>query len=530
MQTDNPNADSNFGARSFVRKASLRKISFKWHKLLAWVGAFALLGFVLSAITHPLLVWTGPQSTAFRPPQAIIDTQHVKQIETVLTQHQINRAVVVKLVPSKDKVLLQVTEDAKQPRRYFDLQSGAELPDYDQQHAIWLARYYALGGDTSVAVRSVTFQTEFDHAYPWVNRLLPVYKVSFENEQNLNAYVYTEINALGSLGNDYKTRLQGLFRTLHTWSWLDGFEYARVIIMAGLLLSLFAMAVTGLTLVLTLKRRKNMASTNRWHRSIANIVCVPILAFCISGFWHLLHNMQTGNDAQYNSQRTGLQLSAPINLTANVVGLNKIKDLPAASLNQLSLISHQGELFYRLSLPVKPQKRVGENKISPTDNANSEHAHHDMPTRKARFDGLKSERGGQYYSVENGERAELTDKDVALALALKHTSLDASALNSARLVTRFGPNYDFRNKRLPVWQFDFNSDSGDTVFVDPATGAIVDSITNNDRYEGYSFSFLHKWNFLTPFIGRQWRDAIIVLILLLIITMTGLGITMRYKR
>jgi len=203
------------GRRSAFNKVRLRKKSFKWHMLLAWVAAFALLGFVLSAITHPLLVWTGPQSTAFRAPQAVINAQQVNNIQAILQQHQINKAIVAKLVPSKDRVLLQVTENVQQARRYFDLGTGAELPNYDQEQAIWLARYYAFSGDESVAIRSVTFQTEFDDAYPWVNRLLPVYKVNFDNEQNLSAYIYTEINALGSLGNDYKTRLQSLFRNLY---------------------------------------------------------------------------------------------------------------------------------------------------------------------------------------------------------------------------------------------------------------------------------------------------------------------------
>jgi len=511
---------NSFSQNSGLKKVMIRKRSFQWHIMLAWVAAFALLGFTLSAITHPILVWTGPQSTAFRPPQAVIEAQHINNVKEVLTQHQISQAVVAKLVPSKQGVLLQVTENTQQPRRYFDLQSATELPNYDQQHAVWLARYYALGGDESVPVRNVTFQTEFDSAYPWVNRLLPVYKINFDTEQNLSAYIYTEINALGSLGSDYKTRLQSIFRTLHTWSWLDGFEYARVIIMAGLLLSLFAMTLTGLALIMTLKSRANMTRKSRWHRTIANIVCLPILAFCISGFWHLLHNMQLDGNAQYDTQVSGLQLGLPINLSK----LNAVEQLPKTALNQLSVIEHKGELFYRMSLPVKPQTRQTKPAVSP------EHAHHEKPTRNARFNGQKSERGGRYYSATNGKQVALNDKDVALDLALMHLNLNESDLGNSRLVTRFGPNYDFRNKRLPVWQFDFNSENGDTLFVDPATGAIVDSINNSDRYEGYSFSFLHKWNFLTPFIGRQWRDAIITLILLLTITMTGLGLIMRLKR
>ena len=507
-----------------LNKVLIRKRSFQWHLILAWVAAFALLCFTVSAITHPILTWTGPQSSAFRAPQALINANHVNNVPAILAKHKISQALVAKLVPSERGVLLQVTENAKQARRYFDPVSGLELANYDQQHAIWLARYYALGGDESIAVRDVVFQTEFDHAYPWVNRLLPVYKITFESDQNLSAFIYTEINALGSISNDYKTRLQRVFQTLHTWSWLDGFEYARLIIMVCLLLSLFAMTLTGLALIFSLKRRPGMSNKGRWHRTFANIVCLPILAFCISGFWHLLHNRQTSEQAQYDTQISGLQMGAPINLqTLHIKTPDLVKDLPSTALNQLSVIEHQGDLFYRMSLPVKR----GEQSPPAVD---PEHAHHEKPTRNARFDGQKSESGGRYYSVSNGQAVQLNDKDVAFEIALKHLGLQKNKLINSNLVTHFGPNYDFRNKRLPVWQFDFNTSNGDTVFVDPVTGVIVDSLTNSDRYEGYSFSFLHKWSFLTPFIGRQWRDALVVMILLLCMTMTGLGVAMRYKR
>jgi len=215
-----------------MSKITMRKKSFQWHLLFAWFAGFALLAFCISGITHPILAWTGPQSSAFMPPRAAMQADQVNVIQDILKRHNIEQAIVVKLVPSARGVVLQVTEDNDQARRYFDLTSFDELINYDQQQAEWLARYYALGGDKSVPVESIIFQTEFDHSYPWVNRLLPVYKVTFANEQNLSTYVYTEINALAGLSNDYKTTLQSIFRNLHTWSWLNNVDNARILIMA----------------------------------------------------------------------------------------------------------------------------------------------------------------------------------------------------------------------------------------------------------------------------------------------------------
>ena len=68
------------------------------------------------------------------------------------------------------------------------------------------------------------------------------------------------------------------------------------------------------------------------------------------------------------------------------------------------------------------------------------------------------------------------------------------------------------------------------VFIDPATGILVDRLVDKDRYEGYSFSFLHKWNFLTPFIGREVRDIFIAILMGLIIIFVGLGLAMKWNK
>lgn len=500
-----------------MSKISLRKNSFQWHLLFAWAAGFALLAFCISGITHPILSWTGPQSSAFMPPRAVMQANQVNVINDILNKHNIDQAIVVKLVPSEQGVVLQVTEHNDQARRYFDLSNFAELPNYDVKHAEWLARYYALGGDTSVKVRKIEFQTEFDNSYPWVNRLLPVYKVTFDNDQNLSTYVYTEINALAGLSNQYKTIMQAVFRNLHTWSWLNGVDYARILIMACLLLSIIAMTLTGIALVLLLKTRKKMPLKARVHRYLAYFLWLPLLGFSISGFLHLL---------QYGFADThrGLKLGDPISLTA-LQNASPISNLPTAPLNQISIVSHQGQLAYRLG--VAPQSTHHKK-----PSGGGEHAHHDMSakeTRIARFDGQATEQGGLYYSVLAGEEITINDRDVAVSIAAKQLNVDPSQLIDAQLIKHFGLHYDFRNKRLPIWQITFDTELGDMVFIDPATGTLVDRLVDQDRYEGYSFSFLHKWNFLTPFIGRQVRDIIMAIVLLLIMIFVGVGLTMRQR-
>lgn len=495
-----------------MSNAKLRKTSFVWHRKLAWFGLLALLLFIVSALTHPILSWTGPKAAKFRPPTALIEADSISRIPSILKRHTIESALVVKIMPSDVGNVLQVTENKLHPRRYFDLSSGKELTDFDEKHAIWLANYY-LGNQSPATVKSVEFRTEFDSAYPWVNRLLPVYRVQFDDESNTSTYVYTELNALAGMGNDYKTSMQSIFRNLHTWSWLNGVEYARIVIMALLLVSVFFLTLAGIGLLILVRGRKSSTATAKIHRYVAYVVALPLLCFCISGFYHLLHY------GLVDTHR-GMVSGEPIDLN-KLSHQVKLNELAATELNHASLVMHQSDLYYRLSLPPKPATRT-----APV--TGGEHAHH--ANRIARFKGQPTEAGGLYYSAKNGDKTDITDREVATELASQYLNEPREQITNTQIITRFGMHYDFRNKRLPVWQIDFDNDAGDKLFIDPATGTVVDRLVNQDRYESYSFSFLHKWNFLTPFTGRFWRDVLVVIILSLSLLLSILGLTMKLRR
>lgn len=486
-------------------KATILKDSVKWHKTLGWLGGTALLIFAISGITHPIMSWTSPKQTAYFPPQVKINANHVKTIPKILEQHNINKAIMVKIVPSENGLVIQVTEHNDEPRRYFDLVSYKELENYDKEHAIWLARYYT--GKKDANINSVTFQMEFDNAYPWVNRLLPVYRISFDTEDNLTAFVYTEVNALANLTNDWKTTVQSIFRFMHTWSWLDDFENVRVFLMLMLLICLFGMAATGTALVFLIKNRKILDSKRRIHRFVAYIVWLPLLAFSASGTYHLLQNAYGDN---HRGLVLGNTIDIPSNKLSGEISLEKYSKLP---LNAISVVkSNKEKLVYRLGIP---KGMHGQN-----------------INKNMKYDGMVIEKPAIYLDTLTGEEVNVTDKDMAIYYAGKYIGLDKDEIINTRLVTHFGPYYDFRNKRLPVWRIDYNSKLGDKLFIDPATGILVDRLVDKEKYESYSFSFLHKWNFLNPIIGRKARDILIIFILTLSIGLTILGfiILLRKKK
>ncbi|MES2662537.1 MAG: hypothetical protein V4629_04455 [Pseudomonadota bacterium] len=475
----------------------LRK-SINWHRSIAWIGGIGLLIFIISAMTHPLMSWTGPKQSVFFPPQMAMDSKLIENIPVILKKYNLQKALIIKVVPSQGEPLLQVTANETQPRRYFDLISLNEKENYDAIQAEWLARYYT--SQQKAPIRAIHFQSEFDASYPWVNRLLPVYKIEFDTKDNLTAFVYTELNVLASLTNDWKNILQNIFRNLHTWSWLDNSELVRVGIMIIFLSSIAALLITGISMILLMKRRKILAPNRRWHRYIAYIIWIPLLGLVTSGGYHLLHHSFTENIR-------GLRIGHPIDL--NSLNLASNISLKANTpLNEISLIAIGMDKFaYRLSMP---QGKPGEM---------IEHDH--------RFHGATTEKSAMYIDALSGKKIVLTDKELAIQFTNNHLGLNEEDVTRTELITHFGTLYDFRNKRLPVWRIDYGTE---IVFIDAATGILVDRLQNKERYEATVFSYLHKWNFLVPIMGRESRDIVTIVILIFTLALSLLGLKLSLKR
>ena len=483
---------------------TLISLMVRLHKTLFWLVSAALLIFALSGMLHPIMTWTGPKAVKFFPPQGVFDSQQMHNIPLVLSEHDIDQALLVKVIPSEQTPLLQVTEHEYQPRRYFSLVNQREIIGHDEQQASWLASYYS--GLPREDILSIEFQTEFDEAYSWVNRLLPVYKVRFKGDEGLVLYVYTETNALASIVDHQKVFFQTWFKWLHTWNGLDNIDFVRVAIITVLVLSLLVMALTGGYLLFRLPKRKIRDASRRWHRYIAHVLWIPLVLFTTSGLYHLFQNTLV-------EPEQGMRLGKVLQLDSASLRSLDLAVYEGKPLNAVSLI-HTDALGFalRLSYPIG----VHEKDVSQQD----------------RFKGKPTELKAIYLGHSHSQKQVLDfrDEDYVREVAAQYMELSEQRIHSIDQVHRFGPEYDFRNKRLPVWRVDFDTPNHDTLFIDPATGMLVDRISDISRYERYSFSFLHKFNFLTPFMGRQQRDLVIVCLLVGFIVLMIFGCRVRFSR
>ena len=475
----------------------------RWHRKIAWSSAIVLFIWGISAITHPLMSWFGPQAERFYPPSMQVSGEPLEKL-TALIQSVPNLADarLIKLVPSKNGPLLQLTFDQHRPRQYYDLHSRQPLHNQDFLQAQWLASYYT--GLEVDLIETVEFHTQFSDQYPKVNRLLPVYKVQFGGERPVQAFVYTESGALASLSNPFKHRVQWLFQHLHTFKWLDSLEYGRLILVSLFMLCLLASAIVGFMLILSIKSRLIRDGKRRYHRRLGYILWFPLLAWSASGFYHLWQMSLV--ETQY-----GIRLDQPFSaLESATINTQSLQKLNAEAINSLSLIRGPDlHLYWRASVAQSV----------------------DQVDREQRFAGKSSEYNALYLPASfSGDSASLDDAKLATAMAMRFSGLDASQLSKPTPVRRFGPDYDFRNKRLPVWKVALADSAATTLFVDTTTGILVDSSTRVDRVERWSFSVLHKWSPLTGLTGRKWRDGFMVATVVLLLLISTLGIALLVKR
>lgn len=500
-------------------KTKTARWSYSKHQWLGLIGGISLLVWGLSGLTHIAMVLFGPQQAAFMPPAASVALEGARPIAETLAKAGITEAVAVKTVPAPGGgVLWQVTPAADGARRYFRPADGSEVTGGDRAQAEVLTRHYLA---TDRAISSAKLQTEFDADYPWVNRLLPVWKLEFAGEDGLTAYVHTETSSLAAVNNTTKTRLQSVFRALHTWEWVPpGRDWLRVVVIALMVGSLLALGLTGIAMLVTVRRKKRLPGARGWHRMAGYALALPLIMLSASGIYHLIQSALVPPVSQ-------LKMGKPVNVAsgkwpveADWALIAKGRDIASVALVE----GAEGQPIYRVGLAPKGPMGGGEHDHDPAkvaaDHGMTGHDHAAMmaaqakaPTtdaeiREARFAGIKPDGPAIYLDAATGNVVNSGDKDLALAIARRFTGAPDSKVTGVQLVTRFSHEYDFRNKRLPVWRVDYGEPVSASLFVDTGAGVLVDRVADGEKPERLVFSFIHKWNFLFP-VGRLAQNVIV---------------------
>ena len=422
------------------------------HRRIGWMAALAFLLWAFSGILHPVMTWTNPRPVAFTPPA--IENALPFDVLKLLQKNRIEDITALRVIGDK----LQITTG--QTRTVIDSRTGKIIPDADKDRAIFLARHYT--GLKDESVKSVTPIYEFNDEYPYINRYLPVWKVTFERNDGLSVWVDTGEDRLGSITNHRKEILQSLFQNLHTAKFLDGIEPLRLTYIALAVGSIFFMTLAGFLMLMG--RKGSLVGTRRWHRTLAYIVTIPIFMFTISGTFHLF-------------------MQSPV--------LDKTPDYTA---------SHTS----RTALKYPPE---GNNPklITLADNESWWR----VETKGA---------GASYKNATNGNM--LTEDYFVRHIA------NVDEKQPVQKITGFTDEYGFAFKRLPVYRVE---NINAVIFIEPQTGIIAARVSKMNVAEQWSFSNLHKWQFLN-FIGRVQRDIVQISFILLAFITAMMGIRLLVKR
>ncbi|MGZ8479028.1 MAG: hypothetical protein ACXW6K_13295, partial [Candidatus Binatia bacterium] len=188
-----------------------------------------------------------------------------------------------------------------------------------------------------------------------------------------------------------------------------------------------------------------------------------------------------------------------------------------AAVETISMVKIGGQTYYRVqpAAELVPKQQPG-------------HGHHDshIPHGKATPGQVFAQRVPVFISARDGET--LDDGAQRHAIEIAQRVVAAKVAGDVRMITQFDAEYGFAFKRLPVQRVAF--DNGVNVFVDPSDSAVAAVVDNADRAEGWVFGYLHKFEWLVPFVGIDARDAIAMTLTLMIAGAAFLGLALFRQR
>lgn len=382
------------------------------------------------------------------------------ELKAVLEKNEISEFQKVRLINILGQDTYQVHTSSL---RYFDAESGEEIVEGDKLYAVELAKYYGKKTETVTSVEDVT---KFDYKYPFINRLLPVKRVSFE-ESGEDYYIHTASSRLGTVGNTVKDSFSLFFKLCHNLSFLDFSPWFKFLVMAFSMLVIAFTAFTGMWLFFkTLKQKRK--KLRKWHVWSGIVSAQVIFMLTFSGLFHIgLKTLSAGyaKQGQKAPQITGDQ----INL--------KINDHLGQNVRELSLLPIKGQGFLRKTALPEPMKAQVT-----------------------------------YHSL--ADSAERNDRDVAIELAGIYSGKSAEEVNETVFTPKFTHEYGFVNKRLPVWKVTYKG-STDAYYIETSSTKLAAKVTGIKRVEGLSFAYLHKAHFL-DFLGKDMRNIILMIFCVLI--------------
>ncbi len=465
---------------------------YQWHRKTGIIVLVPVIMWCVSGLMHPIMArWFKVEiPNRFVKAPALQAGDFSVPLKEALAKNGITSFGNVNIILMDGQRYYQVQPvDEEGEIHYINTRDGVLLDDGDIAYATWLGRYFM--EEWQAGIGQIEVVNEYTSEYKFINRLLPVYKISFAGPEGLDVYVHTRSSRLGAANDKARKTYMWLFSTLHNWDFFAFTGPLRPVLMTLLLTLIFLSAVSGLYIYsIGWKRFKKQTMTNsrlkrrKWHRTLGVAVSVVTITFSFSGAYHLLYKKDPNALHDFINQAE----IYTADLHTDPVGLLTQLEYPVAN---ISLVTLEDQLYYRFG-------HWGQHRHAVS-----------------------------YLSARDGSLLENGDRRYARYLAGMFSGLPGTPF--VEQITKFGGEYGFVNKRLPVQKVSYNTPDKATYYIETSTGKLAAHVTNPDRWEGFSFAFLHKYHTL-DFAGKDFRDAVMSLAALGLLTVSLFGLALYLKK
>ena len=522
----------------------LRKKIHTWHRTLSLIIAIPVLLWAASGFMHPLMTNIKPQIATQKLSPVAIDSHAIRvPLQLALQQNNITGFHNVRLIHIDTNFFYQVQPEVNKAPVYLSTFNGKLLPSGDWLYAQYLARQFLEGPPapaeapnatatvtpvamveeeghdccnaatacvltniTGSKVTNVSRLTAYDNEYKYVNRILPVYKVAFYRPDGIRVYVETTQDRFAFAMDNKRAVFDNIFQWLHTWSWLDALGNTKLFFIIAICLLAFCTALLGIYIFFITKTKKANGHTllraRRNHRYTAIIGALFTLAWTFSGAWHAFAKFKADDrDAFFISN----QFSPTLDFD-----FARLQEIVHQPISNLSLVKMDEQTWWRvITLPANKPPATHEPMKAMKSMA--------MPEPQVTFVNATD-----HSVLAKGE------EKYAAWLATRFSNQEANSIQSVTPVTKFDEEYNFTDKRLPVWRVSYAANHDERYFVETATGRLSVKVSDSDLAEGYSFALFHKHHFM-DWAGKWARDASTMVWAGMQVLMIGIGLILWWR-
>jgi hypothetical protein len=518
----------------FIKK--IKQHMYKWHRVIGLITIVPVIFWTLSGLMHPFMAhFFKPEIAHEKLEQQHIDKNQLKySIQEVLQKNELTQFKNFRIVSFNNATYYQVKTILGE-LWYFDTATAKKLENGDQKYAEWLSRYFL--EDQKSAVKKSEVVTEFTSQYKYVNRYLPVYKLTFDRTDGMEIYVETSSGKLATFNPTSRQAFIWFFDVFHNWSFIDAISNnsIRIITMILLLSIISFSALSGIVIYGLLwkqfKKTDNLQpkkKLRKYHRQIGIWVSLFTLTFAFSGGYHATTKWEPYTLSQ--------MVYEPTFETKDIGVANNILNLDWSRFQNIGIITLNDSIYYRCQLT---EKETGKFK-KPKSDTNSKWGKKKEPKSEVVYLNMATNTITPnldlqyaeflaYYFTDGAPKAACCEMTESSNDEPQPTLEDVKLLESKVLTDFESREYGFVNKRLPVTKLAYDTPEKTTYFIETATSRLAAVIKNSDKVEGYSFAFLHKFLFM-DWAGKNIRDLTMVLAALIILVVSVLGFVLFLRK